>query len=137
MSTANFYTQKDFDLFVCDDEQAEFLDLDFSLDETKKELGKEPQFFDFSLRPGYYEGAQIFTEENYYCRTYGNPHELENEDCKMQWDMCRSKAIRMYEAEKKWINREFLPCLAKHLGMRKLICIGRFSNGEAIYEWAK
>ena len=137
MSTANFYTQKDFDLFVCGDEQAEFLDLDGAFRSACEELKKEPQFFDFSLRPGYYDGAQIFTEENSYCRMYGNPYEVENADCKCQWDVCRSKAIRMYEAEKRWINREFLPCLAKYLGMHKLICVGRFSNGEAVYEWAK
>ena len=137
MSTPNFYNQKDFGLFVCDDEQAEFLDLDYALEETQKELGRAPLFFEFSLKAGHYEGAQIFVQPNYYCRTYGTPEELENDDCKMQWDLCRSVAIRKYEAEKKWINREFLPRLAEKLGMRKLLCLGVFSNGEAIYQWAE
>ena len=100
MSTPNFYNQKDFGLFVCDDEQAEFLDLDYALEETQKELGRAPLFFEFSLKAGHYEGAQIFVQPNYYCRTYGTPEELENDDCKMQWDLCRSVAIRKYEAEK-------------------------------------
>ena len=140
MSTANFCHHEFFDLYACDDEQCEFLndsDLANAIEYATKKLNREPLFFEFSLHGGYYSGAQIKIDENYFCRQYGNPYDLDNDGCKLQWDLCKSRAIKKYESEKKWINSKFLPMLADYLGMRKLLVRGVFSNGEAIYQWAK
>ena len=140
MSTPNFLNQADFDLYACDDDLCEFLrdsDLDNALEFAKKQLNRELQFFELSLHGGCYAGAQIKIDENAYCREYGNPHDLDNDGCRWQWDLCRSQAIRKFESEKKWINKKLLPIVADYLGFRKLYCRGVFSNGEAIYEWAK
>ena len=140
MSTPNFYNDSYFDLYVAADEDCDFIDdssLSEALREAEKKLNRELLFFDVSLKSGYYEGVQLFIEENQNCKNYGNPEEQDNEGCRYFWDLCRSKAIRSYKSEKKWINRELLPFVAKYLGMRKLLCRGVFSNGEAVYEWAK
>ena len=140
MSTANFYNDEFFDLYVWDSEQEDACYYDRILEDeinyAEKKLKKSLDFFEISLKAGYYEGAQLLVKENCYCREYGNPYEIDNEDCKYQWDLCKSRAIRKYESEKNFINRKFLPVLAEFLGMKKLYCLGRFSNGEAVYQYA-
>lgn len=140
MSTQNFYNDRFFDLYVWNDEECEFhteSELDQAIQWAGEKLKRSPEFFEISILPGYYSGAQMKVDENYYCREYGNPIEQDNEGCKLQWDLCRSRAIRKFESEKNWINKKFLPLVADYLGMRKLYCRGVFSNGEAIYEYAK
>ena len=87
-------------------------------------------FHHLEFKSGYYDGVQIFVEE------FENPHDLDNDDCRYYYDMCRSQAIRKYEAEirkiNKWMNK-----VATEYGWRKLHCLGVFSNGEAIYQYAE
>lgn len=86
-------------------------------------------FHELQFKSGYYTGVQIYVEEK------DNPHELDNEDCNYYYDMCRSKAIRKYDAEMRKINR-WMEKIAPEYGWSKLHCVGIFSNGEAIYEYA-
>ena len=87
-------------------------------------------FHELTLKSGYYDGVQIYVEEK------ENPYELDNEDCHYYYDMCRSKAIRKYESEVRKINR-WMDKVASQYGWRELHCLGIFSNGEAIYQYAR
>lgn len=87
-------------------------------------------FHKVELKGGYYTGVQLYVEEK------ENPYELDNEDCKYYYDMYRSQAIRKYDAEIHKINK-WMEKVATKYGWRKLNCLGIFSNGEAIYEYAK
>lgn len=88
-------------------------------------------FHEITFKSGYYDGVQLFVEEK-----DDNPHELDNDDCKYCYDMCRSQAIRKYDAEVRKINR-WMDKVATEYGWRELHCLGVFSNGEAIYQYTK
>ena len=87
-------------------------------------------FHEVKFKFGYYDGIQLYVEEK------ENPHELDNEDCKYFYDLCRSKAIRKYDAEIGKINR-WMDKVAVEYGWKELVCLGIFSNGEAIYQYAE
>lgn len=109
------------------------MDIEYGHDGFKKvmeEFNDELTFHEITFKSGYYEGVQLFVEEK------DNPHELDNEDCNYYYDMCRSKAIRKYDAELRKINR-FMDKVATQYGWKELHCLGVFSNGEAIYQYAK
>lgn len=139
MSTPNFCNDEYFDLYVADDELAEFItesSLNRAIEYAEKKTGRKLGFFEIELLGGHYSGCQLKVNEDYYCRTYGNPIDRDNEGCKYQWDLCRSRAVKKYESEKRFLNKKFLPAVADYLGFRKLLCVGMFSNGEALYQWA-
>ena len=94
-----------------------------------EELNNDLVFHSMEFKSGYYDGVQL------YINTAENPHELDNEDCRYYFDMCRSQAIRKYEAEIRKINK-WMEKIAVEYGWRKLNCIGVFSSGEAIYQYA-
>lgn len=96
-----------------------------------EEFNSSLTFHELTMKSGYYDGVQLYVEEK-----EGSPHELDNEDCKYYYDMCRSKAIRKYDAEVRKINR-WMDEIATMYGWKELHCLGVFSNGEAIYEYAK
>lgn len=87
-------------------------------------------FHEIRFESGYYTGVQLYVEEK------ENPHELDNEDCHYYFDMCRSKAIRRYDAEIRKINK-WMDKVATQYGWQELIRLGVFSNGEAIYSYAE
>ena len=132
MSTCNFYNQSNIDLWVIasDDNDDWFWDdLQVNFNWEIKNL-PDLTFHKLELKSGYYSGAQIFVEE------VQNPHELDNEDCKYYFDLYKSQAVKKYDAEINRINKKILPKF-KDIGFFKINCIGVFSNGEAIYEYAK
>lgn len=156
MSTPNFYTQRNFNLYVkvfepMTEEEYQMEELDYGYEEA---MEAEREFFyqdisegydgfktvmenfndsltfhNVELRGGYYDGVQLYVEEK------ESPHELDNEDCRYYYDMCRSNAIRKYDAEVRKINK-WMEKTAVEYGWRKLHCLGVFSNGEAIYQYA-
>lgn len=150
MSTANFYTQKHFDLWACDDslfcetddEGEEFysnlLYLDWSgeLERELDDFNDSLTFYRLTIEPGYYVGAQILVqsvhENGYASLADWMPENLDNSECWYYWDMNRSTAIRRHKSEVNKINRY----MAKNMpswGLQHLVLGGRFSNGEAIY----
>lgn len=142
MSTPNFYNQKNFDLYIKAYEPEEeyneleaeifYEDIVWGYDgfkELMEKLNNDLTFHSMEFKDGYYTGVQI------YVNTTENPHELDNEDCKYYFDMYRSQAIRKYEAEIRKINK-WMEKVATQYGWRKLHCLGIFSNGEAIYQYA-
>ncbi len=145
MSTPNFYNQDNFDLYVKSYEpedmeeyssaEAEFFydDIIFGYDGFKEVMEKfndDLTFHYLEFKSGYYDGIQLYVEE------MENPHELDNDDCRYYYDMCRSKAVRKYDAEIRKINK-WMEKVAVEYGWRKLNCLGIFSNGEAIYKYAE
>ena len=98
------------------------------------------RFFSVSLQSGYYCDCQLrvrpaqtsnSTSRHDDCEEW-NPRNLDNYECNYYFDMCRSRAIRAYDAEVRKVNR-FLKKAANDLGMVQLACVGVFSNGEAVY----
>lgn len=98
--------------------------------ELMENLNESLIFHEVQFESGYYTGVQLYVEEK------ENPHELDNEDCRYYYDMCRSQAIRKYDAEIRKINK-WMDKTAVEYGWRKLNCLGIFSNGEAIYQYAE
>ena len=158
MSTPNFYNQRNFKLYVKSFEamsEEEYEAEDFECyDSYEEAMEAEREFFyedifegydgfnelmenfndtlvfhKLELRSGYYDGVQLYVEEK------DDPNELDNDDCRYYYDMCRSNAIRKYEAEIRKINK-WMDKVATQYGWRELHCLGIFSNGEAIYSYA-
>lgn len=163
MSTANFYTMKDFPLFVldnfvskvcpecgtwwdedadrcaecgCEDEPEERPDPDEDyyvsscLSDLAQQFTDGLTFFKVTVRSGYYAGMQFYVEEPEF-----PPEDLDNEDCRYYWDLCRSAAIRKRQREQRKIVR-WMEKTAREWNMIQLVCVGRFSNGECLYERA-
>ena len=126
MGAANFYTMEDFPLYVIDPEETDF---DFLFEELEAEADRKNEdllFHQISVRSGYYAGMQIFVE------TVGDiPEDCDNSECRYNWDMFRSVAIRKYEAEQRKIRR-WMKQTAQYYGMTCLEVAGRFSNGETV-----
>ena len=161
MGTANFITQDGFDLYVAvyeapskDDliaqgyteEEIENYnhsfnieifyedlqrDFDSILPILKKKLKKPLQYHEIVLKDGYYRGVQLFVDE-----LSENPYYLNNKDTHYHFDMCRSKAIKEYEADIQRV-RWLMDMIAKELHLIKLGVAGAFSNGEVIYNIKK
>lgn len=143
MSTCNFVTQSDFNLYIYDE------DLDDTLDKREAvaqyvlnmedtfiqseqlagELNKKLIFHDIEIETGYYTGIQTYIK-----KYYEDIEQLDNEDCHYHFDMCRSKALRKYKAEVKRINKRLLPKFKTELGFEQIKLVGVFSNGEAVYQ---
>ena len=105
--------------------------------ELAEEFTENLIFHDVTVEGGYYQGFQFYVEEKYtkyFDLDKNSEYCIDNDDAHYYFDMCRSKALRAADAEKrkieKWLNN-----LAAN-GFEKLVCIARFSNGEAIYKRA-
>lgn len=157
MSTPNFKTMEDFPLicggayneyrqvYAADDEDDDVciydeITADARHYETKAELfNTSLQYYEVSIEDGYYDGWQFlvtpkdawtndaFHKDSIFC--------IDNEDAHYYWGKCRSKVLREAEAERRKINK-WLEKQAKNAFMHKLVCLGVFSNGEAIYDEA-
>lgn len=130
MATGNFVETKNFPIVCIDDETYE--EIYFDLDDMMYDV--ESSFEDLDLKfhrvkvlAGYYEGGQIVFEEIH------NPNEMDNDDTRYYFDMCRSKAIRAYDAEIRKINRR-IDKFCKEGVWGKLGVVGRFSDGSCVYE---
>lgn len=156
MSTANFETMKEFPL-VCGgayDEYREAYEKGFGEEPTDAEVYEEIQFdcekmmeeanefsdtlqyYTVEVADGYYDGWQFKVNTNegldldpdsIWC--------IDNDDARYYFDKCRSQVMREAKVERNKINR-WLNNKAKLDLMHKLVCVGVFSNGEAVYEEA-
>lgn len=124
MATGNFVTTKLFPIVAMTDEEWEEAPFDYPwvLDAINEAL----MFFKARLEAGYYEGVQMIFDEEY------NPEEMDNEETRYQFDLCRSVAIRKYHAEINKINR-IIDKLCKDYLWSKYEVAARFSNGETWY----
>ncbi|MGE4353530.1 MAG: hypothetical protein AB7D36_05550 [Oscillospiraceae bacterium] len=99
-----------------------------------KDVNSRLKFHKIEVLSGYYTGAQLFVEKSEDAQRayYDNPEELDNDDCRYYFDMCRSQMIRAWEAEQHKVCRE-LAKIAATWGFEHYYCGGIFSNGEAVY----
>ena len=95
-------------------------------------LKRELQFFKITLKDGYYCGLQFYVEE-IGNMAYIDVENVDNEETRYYYDMCKSEFLRKYNSEINFINKKLLPKLAKFFGFEEYYCGGMFSNGEALY----
>ena len=95
-------------------------------------LKRELQFFEITLKDGYYCGLQFYVEETGNMR-YICVEDVDNEETRYYYDMCKSEFLRKYNSEINFINKKLLPKLAKFFSFEEYYCGGIFSNGEALY----
>ena len=95
-------------------------------------LKRELQFFEITLKDGYYCGLQFYVEETGNMR-YICVEDVDNEETRYYYDMCKSEFLRKYNSEINFINKKLLPKLAKFFSFEEYYCRGTFSNGEALY----
>lgn len=91
----------------------------------------EFDFHKITLESGYFTGVQFFVEEKF--NGYDKMEDMDNEDCQYYYGECRSKILSRYYAEVRKVQKAMAKIAADY-GFSELICIGRFSNGEAVYE---
>ena len=103
-----------------------------TVDNILHDFKRDLQFFEITLKDGHYCGLQFYIEEteNMSCLDIEN---LDNEDTRYYFDMCKSEFLRKYKSEVNFINKKLLPKLAVYFGFEEYCCAGVFSNGEAIY----
>lgn len=95
-------------------------------------LKRELQFFEVTLKDGYYCGLQFYVEE-IGNMAYIDVENVDNEETRYYYDMCKSEFIRKYNSEINFINKKLMPKLAKFFNFEEYYCGGIFSNGEALY----
>ena len=93
-------------------------------------------FHEISIESGYYEGLQLYVSLTHAADHAGftdnGPEYADNESTRYYLGLCRSAAIRKYEAEQRKVNR-ILAKIGRAYGMDKLAIYARFSNGETWY----
>jgi hypothetical protein len=87
------------------------------------------EYFNVEVISGYYYGFQFYVSGKYF-DNYAE--EMNNEDAHYYFDKCRSQAVRAAESELRRISK-WLRKIQKQYGYDMIECIGRFSNGEALY----
>jgi len=126
------FHEKPFDDEVYDEIQ---YDCDFYSDEAA-DFSKTLKYYTVSVESGYYDGWQFWVEQNDGLELNPeSPDCIDNEDAHYYFDECRSKVLRQANSErnkiqkwlKKWVDKKMI---------YELVCVGVFSNGEAVYDEA-
>lgn len=124
---------------VYDDLSADIFcdDLQYDIDAENSNL----LFHEISIKSGYYDGLQLFvtTTKDADAAGFGDDQYLhdpqygpDNYNTRYYFDLCRSAAIRKYQAEQRKVNK-ILARIGRAHGMDKLAIYARFSNGETWY----
>ncbi len=93
-----------------------------------KEFSEDLTFYNVTVRGGYYTSFQFYVEERDGAEDI---EDITNEDAHYYFDMCRSRAIRYAERERRKIYKWLLD-LKSH-GFNEVVITARFSNGETWY----
>ena len=120
------------------EERCDWVQEEWLCDEVRaamNDLNKELDFFVVNLLSGYYVGVQFDVNFKMKWGCELDPEELDNEDAHLFFDCCRSVMLRKYERERRKLGKK-LAQLAEDFGFEEIVCIGHFSNGEAVYERA-
>ena len=101
-----------------------------------EEVNKDLLFHEITIESGYYSGLQLYVTRSHAAAhagfTENGPEYVDNESTRYYLDLCRSAAIRKYEAEQRKVNK-ILAKIGRAYGMDKLAVYARFSNGETWY----
>lgn len=153
MSTPNYKTQKDFDLYVSymtmpildedgnETDEYEFDDMLCDLIQSfiDDKLNKQLKFFDITLESGYYDGVQSYVVPRKIY--YGDDsfdfidyyEDYDGKDVYAYFGYNKHVLKQKILKEIKFINEKLLPQL-KDYTFEQIKCVGIFSNGEAVYE---
>ena len=101
---------------------------EWDLEYAQRDIDKANKGFTFwklRLASGYCHGAQVIIEP-----IEDIPENMDNDECRCSFGMCRSAAIRRSKAEFNRADkiRRSIP------DIKELAIVGRFSNGEVIYK---
>lgn len=161
MSTANFHSMTDFPLIVAEDEYRKYCpecglgncgdsdkcedcgcdltdveavyddlgmaDMIGEMERAAKRMNEAQDFYTVTVQSGYYSGVQFYVDEKYW-----KLEDMDNEESREEFGMCRSKMLRKYKVAGNMIRRE-LRKAREDLGLMEIVCTARFSNGEAMY----
>ena len=101
-----------------------------------EEINRGLLFHEITIKSGYYVGLQLYVSLTHAADNAGftdnGPEYADNESTRYYLDLCRSAAIRKYEAEQRKVNRQ-LAKIGRAYGMDKLAIYACFSNGETWY----
>lgn len=93
-----------------------------------EDFNESLQFYKMEVIGGYYEGFQFFVSGIWF----DDYEEMDNDDAHYYFNMCRSKALRAEKSEMRKIEK-WLQKITSEYGYDMIMCVGRFSNGEAAY----
>ena len=98
------------------------------------ELADDLTFWRVSVCSGCYGGVQLYAES-----VHDDPEDLRrywnNEDCRAEFDMCKSQTIRACEREQRKVCRAFKK-IAQEFNFACLETVGTASSGETFYRVA-
>lgn len=113
---------------VSDFANAELVD---AVTQRLDDLANDLTFWRVSVCGGYYGGVQLYAES-----VYDDPEDLRrywsNEDCRAEFDLCKSQTIRACEREQRRVCRAF-KTIAQEFNFACLQAIGTASSGETFY----
>lgn len=133
MSTANFAPMEYGMPLVCGnptDDEWEAMDEYERAERLAEDFTDELTFHDVTIKCGYYESFQFYVEERYsgyFDLDKNSRYCIDNEEAHDYFDMCRSRALRAADAEKRKIAR-WLEKLTEY-GFDIYVITARFSNG--------
>lgn len=97
-------------------------------------LAADLTFWRVSVCSGYYGGVQLYAES-----IHDDPEDLRrywsNDDCRAEFDMCKSQTIRACEREQRKVCRAFKK-IAREFNFACLETVGTASSGETFYRVA-
>lgn len=98
------------------------------MEKVAEELNDIQEFYTVTVESGHYEGVQFYVDEK-YC----DIEDMSNEESRNEFGICRSEMLRRYKVAGNTIRRE-LRKIAKDIGLDEVVCVARFSNGEAWFQ---
>lgn len=132
-----YFCGEDLENVVAVFDEYEINDVSHDLHNELRKASEDLLFFDLGVASGYYSGLQ-FDVNWKNIRGWGvagDPNDLDNEDAHFYFDCCRSEMLKQYHRERRKIEK-ILKEMAEAYGFEEIVCVGVFSNGEAIYERA-
>lgn len=105
-------------------------------EELARDFTENLIYHNVTVEGGHYCGFQFYVSERYegeFDLDTSSKYCITNDEAHYYFDKCRSLAIREADREKRKIKK-WLENLASAYGYDILVCVGVFSNGEAVYE---
>lgn len=145
MSTPNFVSQKNHPLYVFDESKFAYYDEDGAFEyfddcaaqwfyrdiqDVLDGLNDGLDYHKVIIRSGYYCDAQLYVEDT---TDWYDIRDIDDDDAMYQYGRTAEEVIADYDSETAAINA-WLKENAPALGADEYVCVGIFSNGEAVYE---
>lgn len=145
MSTPNFNTinlnKFEMPLMIVETDWMDDFDFEIVLNDCEEiieNFNENLKYHKLEILSGHYTGLQVdvMEDDKSGCDLHKNgKYAIDNDDANYFYGKCRSRVFREADAEKRKIRKwlEKLPDICGYF--RGLVEVGRFSNGEAVYEF--